>query len=175
MGWKNLKEYFKIDWIVQVCDGMILIGSEYVSDLIKIDREFTISTSGWTRNQKIANLFNRLINDREKVRSLILEPDKFGPLTTVYTYTNSAIVEKQCETVGYPNVCTDGELQCENIHSTDRSQVVEWAIKAAQFRIKLKRERVDRLQEELAEAKAQLIESENNLALLIRDKIKLIG
>jgi len=36
MGWKNLKEHFRIGHIVQCRDGVILIGSGYVSDLIKV-------------------------------------------------------------------------------------------------------------------------------------------
>jgi hypothetical protein len=51
MGWKAFKKHFNIEYIVQIRDGKLLIGSPYISELVAISLE-----SG-KKNQLVARIF----------------------------------------------------------------------------------------------------------------------
>lgn len=91
----------------------------------------------------------------ETLRQLVQSPDSFAAAVTVYTYCGGDIIEKQCETSGWPNVTHDGEMMYENTFSTDKDQVVVWAKENAE--------------KELAERQDHLASREANRAKLEAD------
>lgn len=171
MGWKNLKEHYRIEHIVRVePEKGICIGSGYVHDLIAVKRDGSIYPNkemGWSRNEDLARYRREMETDPAKVRALIEAPDTFTKSITVYTYDyDGNIIEKQCEEPGWPNCTHDGECMYENTFSTDRAQVIEWAkrnVEAALSEIRRSIEQVDR---EQVDRRQRLVNYERALSKL---------
>ena len=169
MGWKNVKEHYRIDHIVQVTDEGICIGSGYLPNLIVINPNGKIVKADVSGNEKLSRYFHDMDEDLERLKALIQTPDSFSESIPVYTYDGGEIIEKRCEAPGYPNVTHDGLLMYENTFSTDRARVVTWAKECAAIGIRVaKREiadqqkRLDYLQRELAVAQRDLSKLEND-------------
>jgi hypothetical protein len=130
MGWKNVKEHYGIGHMVCVTEAGICIGSAYVHDIIVVKWNGTVV---WPHdavghgNEDLQRYHREMTADPEKLRELIDEDDTFARSIPVYTYDMGEIVEKECEEPGWPNVTHDGCLMYENLFSTDRATVVEWA------------------------------------------------
>lgn len=159
-GWKNIKDHYRIEHIVQILDGAICIGSPYISDLIKVSFDGAVSwgSLGPSHNDDLARYYTELIADPAKLRSLIDAPNTFVQSLTVFTYDGAEIIEKQCEKLGWPNVTHDGCLQYENTFSSDRDKVVKWAKENAGYGIKSAVRRVGELEADLAKARRWLAE-----------------
>lgn len=142
MGWKNLKEHYGIGHIVQVvektkefgrgADGVcICIGSGYVHDLIAIQLSdlAIIRSDSLGRGKPFDDWVAAMEADKAKLRELIDAPDTFECSITVYTadYYTGEIIEKQCETVGWPNCTHDGRIMHLNDFSVDKAKIVAWA------------------------------------------------
>lgn len=167
MGWKNLKDHFKIDHIVQVVGGVIWIGSGYVSDLATIDPE----TGEVLENQTFRGFLRQqypamLEADAAEIVRLISEPDAFEKSLTVYTYDGGDIIEKQCEELGWPNVTHDGALMYQNSFSSDKATVVAWAKRDAEIGIRFAGESVKEAEKRLSDCCAYLERQKSNLAKL---------
>lgn len=107
--------------------------------------------------------------DPDKLRELATSPDSFATAIPVYTYAGGAILEKQCETPGWPNVTHDGCLMYENTYSTDKAQVVAWAKRNSAAAIQLTAAHIQRLEKDLAAARAELAQHEAARAKLEAD------
>lgn len=157
MGWKNLKEHFKIEHIVQVTQKGICIGSGYVHDLATID-----PTTGTVRENPTFRDFLRehypalLESEPAEIARLINAPDSFSASITVYTYDGGNIIEKQCEALGWPNVTHDGEVMYENQFSADLATVVAWAKRSADLGIRYGEESVEEIKQQLADCCSRL-------------------
>lgn len=130
MGWKAVKEHYGIEHIVQVVpDKGICIGSGYVHDIIVIGEDLSIMRMGYIgRGEPFDGWVRAMESDKDNLRELIETPDRFTASIPVYTYDDDGnIIEKRCETPGWPNVTHDGCVMYENTFSTDRAEVVEWA------------------------------------------------
>jgi len=129
MGWKNVKEHYYIEHLIQVTEKGICIGNDSIHDLIVIGMDGNIRkrydgsmcSPGLTFYQKAMD------NDRILLKNLVLKPDTFTTDIVVYAYENGHIVEKLCEKVGYPNLTHDGCLMHGCTHSTDKSTIIKWA------------------------------------------------
>lgn len=131
MGWKNIKEHFGIKHIVQVEDGEILIGSRYASRIIAINIRGEVSTDGlWGANEELKRCLKEIKEDPDTVKALIDKPDVFEKDIEVFTFKGDQIISCHCETLYYPNVTHDGRLMYENMFTTDRNKVVDWAREA---------------------------------------------
>ena len=170
MGWKTLKEQFRIEHIVQVTEAGVCIGSGYVHDLATINPQ----TGRVSEN----NTFSRFLQEHcpallaatpEQILQALAAKDVFSASITVYTYGDSGIVEKQCEATGWPNVTHDGWLMYDNRFSTDKRQVVQWAKRNAHHGVRYGREGVEEAEQELARRKAHLAEEEARQAHLDRE------
>lgn len=153
MGWKNIKDTYRITHQVTVEDNTICIGSPMVHDLARID----MATGDIQENQTFSGFLEKtypflLSADPGYLRQLIDKPDVFKNDITVYTFEDGSILECQCEEPGYPNVTHDGQLMYENRFSTDRSQVVAWAKKDLECWYRNLGERIERLQSDIDEA-----------------------
>ena len=158
MGWKNIKQHYSILHIVHVRDDKILIGSPYVSDLLSIDQDCNVIRPHTHLGEggDLTRIRRAMEGDRKKLRELMVTPDTFGELMTVYTFEDDRIIEKQCEEIGFPNVTTDGELMYDNSHFAKREQAIRHAKRNAAAIVSSISENVERREAELASMKADL-------------------
>lgn len=168
MGWKNIKDHYRIGHIVQVREGKICIGSPYVSDLLKVsfDGEISWGSLGPSKNDELARYHAEMTSDLAKLRELIAAPDKFLASMPVFTYDGGDIIEKRCEKYDWPNITHDGLLMYANRFSEDRGKVVRWAKGNASYGVEFAQERI-------AELKTQISDSEARRAKCAADLEKL--
>jgi len=167
MGWKKVKEHYRIEHTVQVCNNCIWIGAGYIPDGI------VISFAG-----QILKRFDSCINDdmqryqqaieRDSTlfRQLLEQPDQFTKSITVYTFKDGDIVEKLCEELGWPNVTHDGLLMYNNYFSTDKQVVIAWAKANAAAAVAGYQRSVADAEKTLAEYRTELAAQEAYLAKL---------
>lgn len=169
MGWKNIRDHYRIGHIVQVQDGNVLIGSPYVHDIVTIAADGTVAPSSLfsgRRDDVLTRYVDDLRADPEKLRELFAAPDTFTASIPVYTYDGATIIEKQCEALGWPNCTHDGQMMYENTFSADKAQVVRWAKENALAGVAWRTQRVSDIEADLAKARAFLAEYESNVAAL---------
>lgn len=172
MGWKNVKEYYRISHTVRITHEGICIGSPYIHNIIVIGLEgkFKKRYDMSRVNRDLCRYQQEMDADPAKLRELVLTPDTFPPeAVTVYTYDGGDIIAKFCEKPGWPNVTHDGDLMYENMFSADKSEVVMWAKESAVRDIRYSNERVQQLEDELANARERLNQKEAVLAKLERE------
>lgn len=155
MGWKAIRDYYRIRHIVQVTSEGICIGSPYVHDIIVI-KDGKIVRRWGEGNSDVVRYLSEMEADPAKLAALVAAEDTFERSIPVYTYEGGEILEKQCEELGWPNVTHDGMLQYENSFSPDRAKVAMWAKHNAEAGIEFAKERVERAEKELAEAQVYL-------------------
>lgn len=134
MGWKNIKQHYRIGHIVQVVrDGRILIGSGYIPDIFVISAEGKLIKRDDGRHNDDLRRYQREFDaDPEKLRLLAIDADEAPAVSIpVFTYEEGEIIEDACEELGWPNVTHTGRLMYENTFSPDRMKVVLWAKKSA--------------------------------------------
>lgn len=127
MGWKKVQEHYGIKHIVQVDSRRdfgkvpcILIGSSYIGDIIvirisdaKILKRYNTKSCS---NELLMELQPKLDEDEKNgtLKRLIDEQDTFERLLPVYNIQRRHIVKMYCESYGWPNVTTEGQLMYEN-------------------------------------------------------------
>lgn len=172
MGWKNIKDHYRISHIVQITEKGICIGSGYIHDLIVIGLDGVIKKRYGDRlssNADLARYQQEMNADPATLRTLVQSPDTFSTAIPVYTYDSGVILEKQCETPLYPNVTHDGCLMYENTFSTDKAEVIEWAKRNSDAAIRYVNERIQRLENDLAAARTELAQHRANRSQLESD------
>lgn len=170
MGWKAIKEHYKIEHIVQVDDRKgICIGSPYVHDIMVIGFDGTIikgyPDDGWNSNQDLMRYQKEMLENPDLLKTLVHQPDTFEKSLPVYTYDykTGEIIEKECEELGWPNVTHDGHVMYENTFSDDLKTVVEWAKSNTQARIENLKERILEHELTLVKMRESLQEAEQGL------------
>lgn len=168
MGWKTLKQYFKIEHLVTVENDCINIGSGYIHDLVVINtktgRVVENSTFDGFLNKHYPELKN---SSKDKILKLINAKDVFLKSLPVYTYTNDGeILEKYCEELGYPNVTHDGLLMYENTFSEDKCGIVERAKSELEIAVQWAEQGIEKAKNELAQKYIELALYKANLQKL---------
>lgn len=169
MGWKKLKSHFKIDHIVQrTSDGMIYVGSPYITKLIEIHPDGSVNwgSLGKSDNEKLARYFAEMKADQENVKLLIEEPDSFEKSLPVWTYNKGEVVEKRCEEYGWPNITHDGLLMYGNMFFETREEALRKAICDASHFAKFLEDEIAKKTSELAQLKKELEDTYADLAKL---------
>lgn len=168
MGWKAIRDHYRIEHIVQVCEGKILIGSPYISSLlvVKPDGAVVWGELGPSSNDALARYKREMDADPAKLRDLLAAPDTFSASITVYTYDGAEIIEKQCEVVGWPNCTHEGEMMYENTHFADRASAVKCATDNARARVEWLTESVADTERDLAKKRGWLDEARSALTVL---------
>lgn len=168
MGWKAVRDHYRIEHGVQVTSEGICIGSPYIHNIIVIslDGGKIIRRWGEPHSGKIARYLKEMDADPDKLAELVAAEDAFERSIPVYTYDGGEIIEKQCEALGWPNVTHDGCLQYENTFSPDPDLVRQWAVKDAKASIEWMREAVQEAEKELASRRTRLSEHEDDLRRL---------
>ncbi|AYO76403.1 hypothetical protein [Sphingobium yanoikuyae] len=169
MGWKAVRDHYRIEHFVQVTDAGICIGSPYIHDIIvvSVDRgEIVRRWDGIRSNSDLERYLEEMDADPVKLAELVAADDVFERSIPVYTYEGGDIIEKQCEALGYPNVTHDGCMQYENTFSPDAELVRTWAIANAQAGIEWMREALEQTEKTRAEQSHRLAQREHDLRRL---------
>ncbi len=159
MGWKNVKEHYRIDHQVQVTNEGICIGSPYIHAIIVISLDGTlIKENDRTLNDKLSRYQAEMKADPDKLRDLVLSEDKFSSSIPVYTYDGATIVQKFCEELGWPNVTHDGAMMYDNTFFADREAAVEAAKRNCEAAILLRTSEIAGLRSSIASSSDRLDE-----------------
>lgn len=171
MGFKKLKEHYRIGHAVCVTKAGICIGSPYIHDIIVIgmDGEIKKRYEDGKTNDDLLRYQKEMDADPEKLREVVQAKDIFEAAIPVYTYEGGNIIKKLCEKTGWPNVTHDGDLMYENTYSTDKHKVVKWAKENAEAGIELGQRRVEEIKADLAKMEELVKESQADLAKLESD------
>lgn len=175
MGWKNVKEHYRIGHIVHVREGKICIGSAYISDLIAIGFDGIVKKYENFRNDDLERYALEMSADHKTLMELIRSPDKFDKSISVYTYDGGEIIEKQCEALGWPNVTHDGCLMYEDQFSADKKVVVEHARRNARAGIELITESIEEIERQLTDKRKKLHKIISELKKLESDYPESVG
>lgn len=167
MGWKLLKERFRIEHVVCMRGGMLTIGSHYIPNLVSIDP----TTGKLSRNETFARFADEHYPELvaaapEELIRLLAEPDQFSESLPVWTYDGAAIIEQQCEQRGYPNITHDGSLQYDNCHFATKEEAIAKAKRVAVSSITMLEEIIAEHERKIADARARLAMERDNLVKL---------
>jgi hypothetical protein len=176
MGWKSVRDHYRISHMIQVRDGRICIGSPYIPDLIQIDRIGRISKradDAW--NAELVRYQAEFDADPDLLARLVSEEDTFANAIPVYTWEQGEILELECEELGWPNVTHCGRIMYENTFSTDRAETIRRAIKDAEAGVKAFCERAEQLRTELAQNTTRLHASQAAVVKLYYELIAVGG
>lgn len=167
MGWKNVKEHYRIGHHVQITPEGLCIGSSFIHNIIVVGLDGKVLKRYDERaNEELRRYQQEFDADPATLRRLIETPDTFTAGITVYTYDGGDILERQCELPGWPNVTHDGEMMYDNRFSPDKATVVDWAKHSADLEIKYGEEAVAEAERRLADRCARLnIEKANRAKL----------
>jgi hypothetical protein len=170
MGWKRIKDHYRIEHMVHVDDGVICIGSGYIPKLVMIWPDGRIVTEFNVENRPpLREIVAAMKADPDTLRRLIAEPDVFERSVSVYTYDDKGnIIEALCEVPGWPNVTHDGRIQYENRFSADPAAVVEMAFREITARRDHERANLIALAAKLDACRVLLAEQEEALIKLER-------
>jgi hypothetical protein len=172
MGWKNVKEHYRIGHIVQVTDQGLCIGSTMCHDLIVIDRyRGVIKKADASLNADLMRYVAEMRADPDKLRELLDADDTFEASIPVWTCNGSEVKQAFCEKFGYPNVTHDGEMMWENTHLATRAEAVQYGIREAEARVKIFTGDVARQEQELSEKRKRLGDAQADLAKLRHGQI----
>lgn len=172
MGWKALKEHFGIGHVVQVRGDVVCIGSTCISDLITVGFDGKIKATKLGppfNNDDLDRYYEAISSDPKGVSELLAQEDRFERSITVYTYEEDRILELRCESANFeewPIVTHCGRMMYENTFSTDREQVVAWAIRNAEAGVEWARESVGEAEKKLVEKREWLAREERILESL---------
>lgn len=129
MGIKLLKERFGIKHIIQIVDGEICIGSDYLYNIITIKKGFTLEVcrSGISNDLLERNFTDLSVAlESGELKKIVEEPDTYENLITVWTSRHGKVVKKQCEVFEWPEVTTDGEMIYENTFFKTRREALRY-------------------------------------------------
>lgn len=172
MGWKAVRDHYRIEHIVHVTDAGICIGSPYIPDIIVISVDRGEIVKRYERfgrpspNDQLVRYQAEMDADPFKLAALVAAEDTFELAIPVFTYEGSKILEKQCEEVGWPNVTHDGLIQYENHFSPDAGLVRIWAIDNTRAGIEWMSVAVAEAEQTLSDLKARLAQREADLVAL---------
>jgi hypothetical protein len=171
MGWKNIKEHYRIGHIVAVENGNIIIGSGYVHDLLTVTKDGQLKWGALSpsKNDDLARYHAEMSADVEKLKELISAPDTFKCAKPVYTYAGGEIIETFCEEYGWPNVTHDGQIMYENTFSSDKAKVVKWAKRNAELGAEWRADRLAEISHDLARIAGDYEKSKKELEKLNDD------
>ena len=167
MGWKAVRDHYRIGHIVRIEDGRLLIGSPYVRDLVAVEADGTVVPNRVFRDDgELGRYRAEMEADRETLLGLLASVDSFERSVPVWTWRGAEIVEDACEQPGWPNVTHSGALMYDNTFSTDRDETVGRAIADALGAVPFHRESVRDARAELDRRADRLAAVEADLAIL---------
>lgn len=157
MGYKLLRDTYKIEHIVQVCDKeeyggrVICIGSPYVHDLIVINMKGEIVKRNEVRNNNdLRRYMQEFDADTEKLKRIVQTPDAFDAdkNKTVYIYDSYYCrIRTEVYQDGYPYTTNTGELMYVNTSFETYKDALNCALRDTEYDGYRHRDEILRLQE----------------------------
>lgn len=171
MGFKTVKEQFRIRHSVHVTEDGICIGSPYISDLIVVGLDGRLKKRHERdgSNDELDRYMREFDADPAKLQQAVAAQDTFTKSLPVYTWSGGEIVETKCEKYGWPNTTHEGRMMYENSFLKSKADAVKAAKKDAACGVKWRREAVEQAEKELAKQRAELARCEADLAKLNAD------
>lgn len=171
MGWKAVKDHYQIGHIVHVRDGLLCIGSAYISEIISVhpDGRFKKRYDRAGGHADLMRYQHEIESDSGQFAALFAATDTFVQSLPVFTYERADIRELACEEYGFPNVTHCGEIMYENTHSPDKLQVIQWAKDNAQLGVRQTQRSIDAAEIDLRERRQLLADYRASLYQLEAD------
>ena len=167
MGWKALKDHYKIKNIVQVRNGAICIGNAHIPDVIII----TESGPKWSDRRvptgypDLRGYFSDIVADLSVMQDLMNMPDRFDNSLPVFTYIDADVIELRCESYGWPNCTHDGQCMYDNKFFESRISAISACKKDAKNRLDRILDHISTLENELKSARELLQKDQLNYSL----------
>lgn len=171
MGWKAVKERYVIGHIVHMDGGDLLVGSPYVSEILRISPEGVVTEKATMSplTGELARYAADVRADPQAFARTLAEPDAFDRSIPVFFHDGPRVLEDACEEFGWPNATHSGSLMWENAFWLVREDAVRHAIASTRRSIEYREESVAEAEQGLAERRARLDEARSNLARLCAD------
>lgn len=158
MGWKKVKEHYRIVHFVQITEAGVCIGSPYIHNIIVVGRNGQIlKRHTGTSNDDLSRYQREIEADPALFASLLADADTFTSSVPVYTYVDDQIIEKFCEEPGWPNVTHDGQMMYDGDFQTEKEKAVATGKKTAATILRFADEKLaeaERAVRECAEARS---------------------
>lgn len=146
MGWKTLKERYRISHIVSADQDNIYIGHINDFRLASIQK----ATGSFARNEDqslIAEFYPALTEATDDDRKAAIEtPDRHLRNIAVFSIENGRIKTHRCDHAGFPNPTHDGLIQHPGTFTSDHDEAVAWAKWELGYHINRVKESIDNLE-----------------------------
>ncbi|HDR9103691.1 hypothetical protein [Paraburkholderia sp. A3RO-2L] len=167
MGWKAVRDHYRIGHHVQVNEKGICIGSGYIHDIIVVSLAGElVKTYGRGSNEELARYEAEMLADPARLKALVAQQDVFGETMPVYTYAGGRIIEKRCEVFGYPHATTEGDCMYANLFFRTREEAIRAALNSAHSSVNGWQSALDELRTRVEETTRHLEQVQHNLAEL---------
>lgn len=168
MGWKAFKQHYGINANVYIEKDLLCIGNGYI-DFLKVSMDGQIEFEHQLgTDHKVHGVQEAIKADPETAARLLQAEDTFERSIIVYTYEGAEILEKFCETLGYPNVTHDGLMMYENTYSPDRDLPIQRALENARLNSDGVRRAIENVEQQLLELKSKQEAYDEQVAKLTR-------
>lgn len=166
MGWKNVKQHYRIGHLVHLTTAGLCIGSQFIPEAIIVGAHGEILKRYDRADAELARYQAEIDADAATFVRLMSEPDCFDRSVPVYSFRGSQIIEKQCEDLGWPHVTHDGELMYENGSFPTRDDAIRAAKADARSGITGWSSALERARQEVARVEQEINRATADLALL---------
>ena len=166
MGWKAVRDHYRIGHIVHVIGDDLVVGSGMAPRVITVTPDGEVRVDLGIRNGEIGRIADEMRADKSKLLELMSAEDAFERSIPVHTWRDGAMVERFCEETGWPNVTHDGDLMYENRYSEDRAEALAWAREDAASAVEGYARMADEARRDLAQCEERLARAVRNRAAL---------
>jgi hypothetical protein len=168
MGFKTVKQRYRIGHSVCVTEKGICIGSPYIHDLIVIGLDGALKKRHEREgsNDDLDRYMREFDADPAALRAAVEATDTFTKSLPVYTWEGAEIIESKCEKYGWPNATHEGRMMHDNVFFKTRAEAIKAAKEDAACGVKWRRGAVEEAEQKLDEQKAELARCEADLAKL---------
>lgn len=175
---RKLKKILDTGYIVQNCDGYAAIGSYYVHDIIKIDKQtLKIEVDRHVPlNDKMENLIAKIKELREngELRTILNGKDEIAAPLPVFMYRGDKIFESKTDNYEWPNTDDNGYLLYENTTFKTREDCLAYAIRDLSYSFKSISEQLDQAKEEVARLQKRTERDAKALSVLADEYTKML-
>lgn len=166
MGWKKVKEHYRIEHIVKMSSEGLCIGSGYIPETIVVNAAGEIVTRYDRGNNALERYQREIEADPDLFVRLMAEPDVFERNVPVFSYAGAQVLEKQCEELGWPNVTHDGDMMYENTWFPTREEAIRKAKEDARAGVELWGRHLVRVEDEVKRLQREIDSAAADLAAL---------
>ena len=175
---RKLKKLLDTGYIVQNCGEYAAIGSPYIHDIIKIDKQtLKIEVDRHILlNDKMENLIAKIKELRENgtLRDILNGKDEITEPLPVFMYRGDQIVESKTDSYEWPNTDDDGYLLYENTTFKTREECLAYAIRDLSYSFKSISEQLDQAKEEVARLQKRTEREAKALSVLADEYAKML-